>query len=50
MAKKPELAVTLAVRGMLQKNAMAKWQLRRLKVFRGTEHKHQAQKPVAWEG
>lgn len=50
MAKKPELAMTLAVRGMLQKNAMAKWQLRRLKVFRGPEHKHQAQKPVAWEG
>jgi len=50
MAKKPELAMMLAVRGMLQKNAMAKWQLRRLKVFRGAEHKHQAQKPVAWEG
>jgi large subunit ribosomal protein L13 len=50
MAKKPELAMMLAVRGMLQKNAMAKWQLRRLKVFRGTEHKHQAQKPIAWEG
>jgi large subunit ribosomal protein L13 len=50
MAKKPEMAMMLAVRGMLQKNAMAKWQLRRLKVFRGAEHKHQAQKPVAWEG
>ena len=50
MEKRPELAMTLAVRGMLQKNTIARAQLRRLKVFRGAEHKHQAQKPVAWEG
>ena len=48
MAEKPELAVRLAVRGMLQKNSIAKWQLRRLKVYRGAEHKHEAQKPEAW--
>ena len=48
MQKKPELAVTLAVKGMLPKNPTAKWQLRRLKVFRGEEHRHQAQKPIAW--
>ena len=35
MEEKPELAVRLAVRGMLQKNAMAKRQLTRLRVFRG---------------
>ncbi len=45
MQEKPELAVRLAVRGMLQKNAMAKHQLTRLRVFRGAEHIHQAQKP-----
>ena len=48
MAEKPELAMRLAVRGMLQKNSIAKWQLRRLKIFRGAEHNHQAQKPEAW--
>lgn len=48
MAEKPELAMRLAVRGMLQKNSIAKWQLRRLKVFRGAEHNHEAQKPEVW--
>jgi len=49
MAEKPELAMRLAVRGMLQKNTIAQWQLRRLKIYRGEEHKHQAQKPEAWD-
>ena len=48
MQEKPELAMRLAVRGMLQKNAMAKRQLTRLRVFRGAEHIHQAQKPEAY--
>lgn len=48
MQEKPELAMRLAVRGMLQKNSIARWQLTRLKVFRGPEHKHAAQKPEAW--
>ena len=45
MATRPTLAMTLAVRGMLAKNPTQKWQLRRLKVFAGNEHKHAAQKP-----
>ncbi len=49
MATKPELAVKVAVRGMLQKNTIAQWQLSRLKVFAGSEHNHAAQKPVVWE-
>lgn len=48
MATRPELAVTLAVKGMLAKNPTQKWQLRRLKVYAGPEHKHAAQKPEAW--
>ena len=48
MATRPTLAMTLAVRGMLAKNPTQKWQLRRLKVFAGNEHKHAAQKPEAW--
>lgn len=48
MQEKPELAMRLAVRGMLQKNTIASWQLRRLKIFRGAEHTHEAQKPEVW--
>lgn len=49
MEEKPELAMRLAVRGMLQKNTLARGQLTRLKVFRGEEHIHQAQKPEVWD-
>ncbi len=49
MAKKPELAMRLAVRGMLQKNTIAQWQLKRLRVFAGAEHTHTAQKPEVWD-
>ena len=49
MAQRPELAMTLAVKGMLQKNRLAADQLTRLKVYRGSEHKHAAQKPEAWD-
>ena len=49
MAQRPELAMTLAVKGMLQKNRIAADQLTRLKVYRGAEHKHAAQKPEAWD-
>ena len=48
MDERPELAMQLAVKGMLQKNPTAKWQLRRLKIFKGAEHKHEAQKPEVW--
>ena len=42
--------MTLAVRGhAAAKNPIGqKWQLRRLKVYAGNEHKHAAQKPEAW--
>ena len=46
---KPELAMRLAVRGMLQKNTIAQWQLKRLKIYRGAEHPHAAQKPEVWD-
>lgn len=49
MEKKPEFAMTLAVKGMLQKNKLASAQLTRLKVFRGPEHIHAAQKPEVWD-
>ncbi|MBR1659164.1 MAG: 50S ribosomal protein L13 [Oscillospiraceae bacterium] len=49
MAKRPELAMELAVKGMLQKNRIAADQLTRLRVYRGAEHKHAAQKPEVWD-
>ncbi|NLL46046.1 MAG: 50S ribosomal protein L13 [Clostridiales bacterium] len=48
MAERPELAMYLAVKGMLAKNSLGRKQLVRLKLFKGNEHKHAAQKPVAW--
>ena len=48
MATRPELAMELAVKGMLAKNPTQKWQLRRLKIYAGSEHKNAAQKPQVW--
>ena len=48
MAQRPELAVELAVKGMLGKNSLGRKALTRLHVYKGAEHKHQAQKPEAW--
>ena len=45
MQKKPELAVKEAIRGMLPHNSLGRKQLTKLKVYRGAEHAHQAQKP-----
>ncbi len=39
-------AITQAVRGMLPANKLRDERLKRLKVFNGTEHTHEAQKPV----
>ena len=49
MAQRPEFAMQLAVKGMLQKNKIAADQLTRLRVFRGEEHDHAAQKPEVWD-
>ncbi len=48
MQEKPELAMKLAVRGMLPRNTITKDSLPRLKVYRGPEHEHAAQKPEPW--
>ena len=45
MAKKPEKVVEMAVRRMLPKNKLARKMLKKLKVYRGPEHEHQAQQP-----
>ena len=48
MQERPELAVKLAVRGMLPKNTIGKDSLTRLRVYRAGEHEHAAQKPEIW--
>ena len=48
MKEKPELAMKLAVRGMMPRNIITKDSLTRLKIFRGAEHIHAAQKPELW--
>lgn len=48
MQNKPELAMRLAVRGMMPRNIVTKDSLTRLKIYRGAEHPHAAQKPETW--
>ena len=48
MQQKPELAMQLAVRGMLPKNDLSRTALTRLHIYRGAEHVHAAQKPESW--
>ena len=48
MQDKPELAMKLAVRGMMPRNIITKDSLTRLKIFRGPEQIHAAQKPALW--
>ncbi|BEP30093.1 50S ribosomal protein L13 [Helicovermis profundi] len=49
MQTKPEKVVFAAVKGMLPKNSLGNTMAKKLKVYRGPEHEHQAQKPVALE-
>jgi large subunit ribosomal protein L13 len=45
MEKDPTFAITNAVRGMLPVNKLRDGRLQRLKVYEGSEHNHEAQKP-----
>ena len=48
MQQRPELAMQLAVRGMMPRNIVTKDSLTRLKIYRGDSHPHAAQKPETW--
>ncbi len=48
LAKKPEEVIRLAVKGMLPKNALGKAMLKKLHVYAGLDHKHEAQKPEVY--
>ena len=45
MAEKSDLAVYEAVKGMLPKNSLGRAMLKKLRVYKGGEHNHAAQKP-----
>ncbi len=45
LAEKSDLAVYEAVKGMLPKNSLGRAMIKKLKVFKGAEHNHAAQKP-----
>jgi large subunit ribosomal protein L13 len=49
LEKRPEEVIRKAVKGMLPRNRLARQQLRKLKVYAGPEHPHQAQKPEQLE-
>lgn len=48
MSKNPEKAIELAVKGMLPSNVLGRSALGRLRVYKGAEHDHAAQKPEVW--
>ena len=47
MAEKSDVAVYEAVKGMLPKNSLGRKMITKLKVYKGAEHNHEAQKPEA---
>ncbi len=49
LQKKPEELIRHAVKGMLPKNRLGRKLLKKLKVYAGPNHPHQAQKPEKWE-
>lgn len=49
MATKPEFAFFEAVRGMLPHNSLGRGMIKKLRIYQGTEHNHEAQLPEVLE-
>ena len=49
LARKPELVIERAVKGMLPQNRLGRAMYKKLKVYRGAEHPHQAQSPTVMD-
>ena len=49
LEKTPEKAMTLAVKGMLPHTSLGRQMAKKLRVYAGSEHENQAQKPEIWE-
>lgn len=48
-AKNPGKVIELAVKGMLPRGPLGRAQLKKLKIYAGSEHQHSAQQPIALE-
>lgn len=46
---KPERAMMLAIKGMLPKNRLGRQMITKVRIYEGSEHENQAQKPEVWE-
>jgi large subunit ribosomal protein L13 len=49
LSKKPTEMIRTAVKGMLPKNSLGRQMLRKLKIYAGSNHPHEAQKPIPLE-
>ena len=49
MAEKPERVMELAVKGMLPKGPLGRQMFKKLRVYKGADHGHEAQQPVLHE-
>lgn len=49
MAEKPELAMSLAVKGMLPNNTLGRTAMTRCRIYKGDQHVHAAQRPEVYE-
>jgi len=45
LQKAPERVIELAVRGMMPRNPLGRAMMKKLKIYAGTEHRHEAQQP-----
>lgn len=50
LEKRPELAIEVAIKGMLPHNRLGAKMFTKLNVYKGSEHPHEAQKPEVWQG
>jgi large subunit ribosomal protein L13 len=48
LSEKPENLIRIAVAGMLPKNSLGRKMLKKLKIYSGGAHPHEAQCPQAW--
>ena len=48
METKPELAMEYAIKGMIPHNRLGRQMLKKVRIYKGAEHNHAAQKPEVW--
>ena len=49
LEQKPEKAMMLAIKGMLPKNRLGRQMINKVRIYAGSDHENQAQKPEIWE-